>query len=89
MLGLGFHLSERRLAARAVQHTGSSRERLTARGQRRAGSGPLTGSRFGMNSGATQRAVELQLAAADPTRPTVRGLAVESGARRMQKAETI
>ena len=39
-----------------------------------------TGSRFGMNSGATQRAVELQLAAADPTRPTVRGLAVESGA---------
>jgi hypothetical protein len=38
---LGFHLSERRLAARAVQHTGSSRERLTARGQRRAGSGPL------------------------------------------------
>ena len=38
---MGFHLSERRLAARAVQHTGSSRERLTARGQRRAGSGPL------------------------------------------------
>ena len=41
---MGFHLSERRLAARAVQHTGSSRERLTARGQRRAGSGPLSGS---------------------------------------------